>query len=74
VGTTNALLIWWTRGPDILCSAGGVSAVAGDFGFFGAGFFAELAAIFFAGGRDTDAGNVSALGIFLVGHGDSFQF
>jgi hypothetical protein len=51
-----------------------VAAVAGDFGFFGAGFFAELAAIFFAGGWDTDAGNVSALGIFLVGHGDSFQF
>jgi hypothetical protein len=51
-----------------------MAAVAGDFSFFGAGVFAELAAILFAGGRDADAGNVSALGIFLVGHEGSFQF
>ena len=50
---------------ESLRSAGRVAAVAGDFGFFGAGFFAELAAILFAFRGNANTWQVGALRLFF---------
>jgi hypothetical protein len=56
----------------LLVGAGRVTAIAGDFGFFGARFLAELAAIFLSRGRNTNARNVGTFCSFIGCHSLSF--
>jgi hypothetical protein len=46
-----------------------MTAVAGNFGFFGTGLFTGLATVFFSGRRNANAGQMSAF-IGLVRHDD----